>query len=368
MQIRRSMRAAGVGVATLTMAMVMAACGSSSSDGGGTDGGGSSSDGIAEAQATVDKFAANPPLEVPPLPKKPDSSTYAIALNCTIPACAPGALKPAMDALGFKFDEFAYDLAKGPAGLQDSMTRAVAAKPDVILISSNYPTATVQPLVDKAVKQGIKVIGIGTQVAPNYAACIQCDESLLALGSLATDIVLTDAKGKADIAVAYDKNINALEVEYKGVKQRAEKIGDGSKVLEIEQSVTATPQENSARIVSFLQRNPTVKYLVASQQFISPSALKSAGLGSRVKLVGIYPLNSTDVEAVKKGDVVAYATGEFASLYWRAADAAARAVQDAPIEPNAPIQALRVINKENAADDLLDPSNFQDVFLKAWGK
>ena len=119
--------------------------------------------------------------------------------------------------------------------------------------------------------------------------------------------------------------------------------------------------------MSFLQRNPSVKYVIATEQFVPAAALNSAGLGSRVKIVGMYPLKTaSDVASVKDGQVLAYATGELASLYWRAADAAARAVEGVKVDPIAPIQSLRVMDKTNADISLLDPANYQDAYKKAW--
>ena len=366
MRIRRSMRAAGVVISTLAMAVAVTGCGSSSSDGGKTDAGASSSGGIARAEATVKKFAANPPLTVSPLPSEPKASTYAIQVNCTIPACAPGAMKAAMNVLGWKFEEMPYDISKGPSALKAALSQAIAAKPDVIIYGANFPEATFQQQVDEATKEGIKFVDIGGALTPGYAACIQCRESLGALGGLAANIALADAGAKTEIAVASDDSIVPLKAEVDGIKQEVAKNGDGSKVSDVPQSISATPAENASRIVSFLQRNPNVKYVIATSQLVNPAALKSAGLGSRVKIVGMYPLNPSDVAMVKSGQVLAYSVGELASLYWRAADAAARAVAGVKVDPIEPIQSLRVMDKTNAEVSLLEPANYQDIYTKAW--
>jgi ribose transport system substrate-binding protein len=369
-QMRNSWRrAAGVAAAVVAAVTVVAGCGSDSAEsaGGSDSGSGSSSTGgIAAAQAEVEKYAANPALEVSPLPEEPDPSTYAIQVNCTIPACAPGAMQAAMDVLGWQFEEMTYDISKGPSALQQALTQAVAAEPDVILYGANFPEATFQSLVDSATEKGIKFIDIAGELTLGYAACIQCRESLAALGALAADIALADAGGKIDIAVPFDAAIAPLQAEVDGVKQEIEENGEGSQVLEVEQSVAATPAENAARLVSFLQRNPSVTYVIATEQFLHATALNSAGLGSRVKLIGMYPLSASNVAEVEEGRVLAYSVGELASLYWRAADAAARAVQGVEVDPIAPIQSLRVMNKDNADVSLLDPADYQDIYKAAW--
>jgi ABC-type sugar transport system substrate-binding protein len=354
--------------AVVAVALVAAGCGGngtadSSSE---SESGASSSGGIARAQAEVDKFTANPALDVSPLPSKPDASTYAIQVNCTIPACAPGAMNAAMDVLGWRFEEMPYDISKGPSALQQALTQAVAAKPDVIIYGANFPEAIFQPQIDSGTKEGIKFIDIGGELTPGYSACIQCRKSLGELGALAADVALADAGGKTDIAVTVDPNIAPLVAELEGVKQEVEENGDGSTVLEVEQTVGGSPSDNAQRLVSFLQRNPNVKYVIATQQFMNPAALNSAGLGSRVKLVGMYPLSASDVAQVKDGQVLAYSTGELASLYWRAADAAARAVAGVEVDPIEPIQSLRVMDESNADVSLLEPANYEDIYKTAW--
>jgi ABC-type sugar transport system substrate-binding protein len=365
-QMRNSWkRAAGVAAAGVALATVAAGC-SSDTTGSSSGSGSSSSGGIARAQAEVEKFAANPPLTVSPLPGEPDPSTYAIQVNCTLPSCAPGAMNAAMDVLGWKFEEMTYDISKGPSALQQALTQAVAAKPDVILYGANFPEATFQQLVDQGTEEGIKFIDIGGTLTPGYAACIQCQKSLGALGALAANIALADAGGKTDIAVPFDANIAPLQAEVDGIKEAIEENGEGSRVLEVEQSVASTPADNASRLVSFLQRNPSVEYVIASEAFLNAAALNSAGLGSRVKLVGMYPLSDSNVETVKNGQVLAFSVGELASLYWRAADAAARAVQGVEVDPIEPIQSLRVMDETNADVSLLDPADYQDIYTKAW--
>jgi len=346
----------------------MAGCGSdsdgdSSSDVSALEGTGS----VAEAEAQVEEFTANPPLKIDPLPSAPDPSTYAIWVNCTIPACVPGGMDPAMDALGWEFEEQSYDISKGPAAVQAAFTEAIAKEPDVIIVGLNFPADAYQAQVDEALAQGIKLIGWGgTETPSGFSACVQCTPATKILGGLAGNIVVADAGGETHVAVLIDKTIPAFIDETNGVKEEVAKNGDGSEVMEIEQSISATPADNAAGVVSFLQRNPDVEYLVlTSPQFDPSAALKSAGL-DQVKIVGIYPFSDVEVEAVKDGQVLAYAAGELGAGFWRAADAAARAVQDVEVDPAEPVPAMRVMNQSNADAALLDPTDYQNVYMSAW--
>ena len=371
MQMRISRkRAAGVAASAAAVATLDAGCSSSSSAGSSTAGsssgsGSSSSGGIAAAEAQVKEFTANPALTVSPLPSEPKTSTYAIQVSCVIPACDPGAMKPAMAALGWRFDEMNYDISQGPSAVQQVLAQAIAAKPDVIILTPNFPEAIFQSQVDRGTKEGIKFVDVGGTLAPGYSACIQCTASLEAGSALAADIALADAGGKTVMAVTFDPTIASLVSEEQGVKNEVAKNGDGSQVLDIDQSVSDTPADNAARVVSFLQRNPSVKYLITAATFQPATALNSAGLGSRVKIVGMYPKTESDVASVEDGQVLAYAAGENQAVWWQAADAAARAVEGAKMDKE-PIQSLRVMDKSDADIALLDPANYQDIYKTAW--
>lgn len=359
------MRAAGVAATCVAVATVFAGCGNSAT--GDHAGSTSSGGGIARAKAEVTKFAANPALTVSPLPSPPKSSTYAIQVTCIIPACAPGAMDPGMAALGWRFEKMPYDISKGPSAVQQALTQAIAAKPDVILVTPGFPDAMFKSQIDSATKAGIKVIGIGGTNQPGYSACIACATALGAVGTLAADVVLADAGGKTDIALTVDPTIASNVSEADGVKREVAKNGEGSRVLVVQQSVGATPAENAARVVSFLQRNPNVKYVLTSAKFQAATALNSAGLGSRVKTVGYLPLSDSDVAAVKSGQILAYAAGELQALYWRAVDAAARVMEGAEVAPE-PLGAMRVIDRSNADDALLEPADYEDIYKAAWHK
>ncbi len=276
-------------------------------------------------------------------------------------------MQPAMADLGWRFDEMNYDVSKGPSAVQQELAQAIAAKPDVIILTPNFPEATFQSQIDSGVSAGIKFVDVGGTLTSGYSACIQCAASLEAGSGLAADIALADAGGKTDIAVLFDPNIAALQAEADGVKAEVAANGDGSQVLEVEQSVSATPADNAARVVSFLQRNPDVKYLITAATFQPATALNNAGLGSQVKIVGMYPKTESDVASVKDGQVLAYAAGENQTVWWRAADAAARAVEGTKMDQE-PTQSLRVMDNNNADISLLDPADYQDAFRAAWHK
>ena len=311
----------------------------SSTAGSSSGSGSSSSGGIAAAEAQVKKFTANPALTVSPLPSEPKTSTYAIQVSCVIPACDPGAMKPAMAALGWRFDEMHYDISKGPSAVQQALAQAIAAKPDVIIFTPNFPEAIFQSQVDRGTKEGIKFVDVGGTLTPGYSACIQCTASLEAGSALAADIALADAGGKTVMAVTFDPSIASLASEVEGVKQEVAKNGDGSQVLEIEQSVSDTPADNAAAGCEFLAAQPEREI-----PYHGRNVCACRGAQQRRSWIASQDRRDVPEERVRCGlgqgrPSPCVRRWRESRLCWRAADAAARAVEGVKMDPSRPFRA-----------------------------
>ena len=137
----------------------------------------------------------------------------------------------------------------------------------------------------------------------------------------------------------------------------------------MEVSFANTPAANASTIVSFLQRNPDVKYLIyTTPSFVAgvSSALNAAGL-TDIKTMVSSPSES-DIGLIAAGDVYQFlGTEAGAGRFWPVVDAAVRAVQNAPIEPKSPIPPLRLINKDNANPSLAMPKDYKSVVRKGVG-
>lgn len=361
----------GATAAVAASALLMAGCanGPASSDQTGSASGDAGA--FAASQAVYDELLSNPPLKVEPLPKPAEKGVTVAVVNCTLPACLPGGGAEPGAALGWNVKDFPYDLAKGPSDVVAAMDAAIGSKPDVLIVAQNNAASLIQNQIEAAVATGIKVINIGSlEDPPGYLACIQCAPAADAQGAALANVALADAGSKTSIGFVTDKNISALVAIAKGGQSTVEKNGGGSTAKLLELSVVDNPAANAARTVSFLQRNPDVKYLVFTSPAFLPgtsSALKAAGLD--VKKIVLNPSNDGDVEMVKTGDVDLWVAGESGdkAYIWRVFDAAARAVQDAPIDPKQPITAMRLITPDNADPSLQAPADFKKVYKSAWG-
>lgn len=365
---RRALAMVCVPAATLVL---LAGCGDVDS-GSAPAAGASEGTGIAKAKAAVDELEANRPLTIKPLPKPPEKDVYIAQVNCTIPSCLPGATKAAAAALGWRVREFTYDIAKGPSDFLGAVRQAIASKPDVVLLGANYPEELYAKEVAAATEEGVKFVDVGgNDEAPNYVACIQCPPAVEALGRAMADVALADAGKTTEVGIVVDKTIAPLVGMAKGVTDELAANGEGSKGQLIELKLADPPGDNAARVVNFLQRNPDVEYLIYTTPNLLPgthAALAAAGLGDRVKIIGSSPSGAGDIDLLKQGQLLAWVAGESGggTFWWRAVDAAARSLQDAPIEPSVPVPALRVVTQKNAAPELVGPPNFQEAFKQAW--
>ena len=161
-----------------------------------------------------------------------------------------------MAVLGWRFRRWTMTSPRGRRLSRQALAQAIAAKPDVIIFVPNFPEAIFQSQVDLGTKEGIKFVDVAGTLTPGYSACIQCTASLEAGSALAADIALADAGGKTVMAVTYDPAIASLVSEADGVKQEVAKNGDGSQVLEIQQSVSDTPADNAAAGCELLAAQP----------------------------------------------------------------------------------------------------------------
>lgn len=360
----------GAGAAVMLAASLLAGCSSAGSSTGSPDTTSDSSGGFAAAKKVSDELLSNPALQIDPLPKAAEKGVSVAVVNCTLPSCSPGAGTEPAAALGWTVQDFPFDLTKGPADYVEAVKRAIASQPQVLLVTSVYPETLIQDQIDAAAKAGVKVIDIGGELSPGFVACIQCQPALEAQGAALADVALADAAAKTSVGIVIDKTLAPMVNMGQSAAATIKENGEGSKSEVLELNVADNPAANAARTVSFLQRHPDVKYLLYTTPSLllgAGSALKAAGLD--VKTISVNPSNAGDVALIQTGDVYKWVGGESSggAFVWRAFDAAARAVQNAPIDPKEPVTAMRLITKDNAAPTLGAPTDFKSIYAKAWG-
>jgi ABC-type sugar transport system substrate-binding protein len=365
--------------------LVLAACGSSSSTGSGTSssaqGAASSTTaagaggGIAAAKALVARYGkSQPAFTIKPLPKRPPTGLTVGVLDCTIPTCAPGVSAPAIAKLGWKYVSAPWDIAQGPSAVSQAFTTLLQKKPNFILMQGVFPDSIFAKQFAAAKAAHIPVVQTGSgefSDAKYLLTCSLCEQNLIFGGKLEGAETLANAGGKTAVAYAVDPTITgAVDLE-NGAKAYIAANGDGSTFTPVDTPVSDTPQQDAAILLSAIQRNPDIKYVLTSYSeaiSVLPQALQGAGLAGKVKLIETVP-DSTDLQFIRQGTEVAAVDEEQTAAAYRAVDGLARQAVGAPIV-KFPLGWHRIITAAdlsgNTSDVVPQPPGFAQAFYRAW--
>ena len=370
--MRISTRSAAPAAIIASMLMGVAACGDDSAKQSSNDGGsGATTEAVAEAEADVDLLLSNPPLKVEPLSEAPATDLKVASVTCTLTACKPGEFLEASGHLGWDASEETYDLAKGPADFVAAVRRAVQSGPDALAILFVYPPDLIDAELQQAKDDGVVLVDIGSalETPPDgFISCVACAPGLYADGIAEANFVAVDAGDRTSVGIVGDKTIDANVSATKGFIKQFDLVSPESEVHEINLSYSQTPQANSQTVVSALQREPDIAYLVfQSPDLLSgvSQALNASRLNERVKVVGLDPSGEEQVELLGEGGVDAWVGADGPVIWWRAVDAIARQSVGDDVDPT-PIPALRVITEDNLEPGMFAPRDFEDAFTRAW--
>jgi hypothetical protein len=364
-------------VTAASFAVALTACGSSNDTSTATSAstaaaGQAEPAGIQAATETVAQYTKpQPPLDIPALSRQPPTGKRVNLVYCTLPTCQINAGKQAFERLGWQAKINGFDIAKGPQSMVAAFDAALADKPDYIMVSGSFPWTVVAKQLAQAKADGIGVVGVtGTGVSDGIVGCIACAPQLEATGKMQVDIALADAQGKTSMVYVNDPVVIGGVQELDGARAEAKKDGDGSTFDKLDLSVIKTPADNAARVVSYLQSHPDVKYLAASINDLIvgvPAALAQAGLADRVKLIGTTP-QLPDLDYIRQGRMLAAVAHENGSAQWRAIDLFARmSVDDAlPKDMVEPVGWHQIIDKSNVTQGLPVPADYQQTYATAW--
>jgi ribose transport system substrate-binding protein len=375
----------GVGLASM---LLLAACGSdsssssSSSTSAGSTGeeteattGGAS--GVAEAAERVAELQKPPTaLKIPGLAGAPPKDRTAYWISCKYPECEAGdaGIAQAMKTLGWKVTTLKPDVT--PESEAAAWTQAVAAKPDAILAVSPLPAEIIQKQLEEAESNGTYVALAG---APNAVGEFGVDVSvgsaptMEANGVALTDWAIADSGGEATIAYLYDPSLPLHVKAFEAGKAEAEKLCPDCTEESIKASLAEAGKDVPGQVVSYLQKNPDVNYVLtvgsSSLGIGMPQAVSAAGLEVKT---GSALSTPPDFEAVSQGIETVALPNELNSVVWRMADGAARFSEgeEVPAELAEPVGERQLLDESNIDSiDVNAPWEIPDVeptFLEAW--
>jgi hypothetical protein len=323
--------------------------------------------GASAAAKTVEQYTAAQAFKVEPLPQRPKQGVRVAEVNCNVPDCNPKKLADPLKALGWRYENYNFDIAKGPQDFARQFDRAIAAKPDFITATMTFGDAVARAGLAKAKAAGIPVLSVGALKLGDFAGNAQGAKQGFRMGQLVASQVLADAKGKTAIAVGNDPAIGLPTPIVDGIKDIVTKEGRGTTVDEFKLSIARPPEANAAAIINYVQRNPDVKYLILSATQVSVGTyprLRAAGVLDKVKVFKPYA-NPTDLPDIANRDISGAVAGE-RDFSWRVADYLARLSVGRTPRDKEPIGEFRMLTPDRQSMDLLDPPDYQTIYKQAW--
>ena len=358
--------------------VILSACSSSgSSASGGSASASASSPAVKAAQATAAKWEKAPtelgvttPLKTAP----PKGKTF-VWLNCELSACAQilVGVRQAASAAGWNLKVVQYQQAN-PATVLSAFKLALNYHPAAVGLSG-LPEAVWSSIIPAYKKAGVPIVaGYVGPLAMNSTVIgnISGPPDGVETGQILANWFVADSGGKGQALNVRTDELPYLKTFSDAFQTDVQKQCSGCKVTNLDMSVAdATGGKVNSAIVSDLQRNPSINYVVATEgPFIDglPAALSAAGLSGKVKIAG----ENGDVENltdVKNGTEAAF-TG--ASLHiggWQYLDVAIRHAEGMTFDPYDGTQPKELLTKTvqfSPAADYDVPANYPQQFRKLW--
>lgn len=303
----------------LAAAGIVAGCGSSSSSSSASGSTGSSGgSGQYASLLTAARTTSPPSYKGPVAPARAPHSLSVAVITCSsqLSGCVSPATGVQAAAKKLGWNVRVYDGGGTPPKQNAAMLDAISAGAKVIVNIAIDPNLVQQGL-QAAKHSGVLVVsgsnGIDTpnpvskptggklgylfDVAPDYAA----------LGRKAADWIIGDSHGKADVAVFSDPEFPSVIAFQNGLLAGLQGC-TGCKISPLQKfNGTQVGTTLGSQTTGYLQSNPGVDYVFSPYDPAAASqvtAIATAGLASRVKLVGVLG-SQQNLNFVRRGEVQA---------------------------------------------------------------
>jgi ribose transport system substrate-binding protein len=333
-----------------------------------------------DAAAQLEELLARPTkiTQTEPITGEVPTGKSIIWIQCSVPACiALGQpFKEATDALGWDLKTITHDGT--PEGVKAAYAEAIRDEPDAV-VSSGYPRQMFEPELAELASKNIPVIQLTVTDPPGdgITAVVNGPGRNAEIGRQLAVFVAADS-GLAANAVWVTSTFPILVPELEGVNGTGgfdatltELCPDCSyDTLEIPIDALAT--QAPQRIVSYLQANPDVTYVVGAFADIVtalPGALADAGLDDKVKIV-VYSQNETISSALKEGEMAAVIGFAGPEDMWQIADTLVRIFNDLPFEAEWDDLPSWIITGEtvpSTTEYYPLVADYQDQYKALWG-
>ena len=386
-RLSRSKSAAGVVLAgALAAALSLTACSSSGGSGSsGSTGAGAPSTGSPSGTASAAVAAAlkdlapyestSPTITLPPLASKPPTGKTIDFLGCPVASCLEiqDAAQAAAKALGWKVKVFNGGLT--PATFTSAMDEIVQTPNDGVLAIGILPNSAIQTQLNSLKSKNVPFVAVASAspVGDGMIANFSSTPEIAQSGKVMADWIVADSNAKAKIAYFWDPSLTQhLAAKNAFTSEVASLCPDCKVDVQSTSFSTGIGTADPKQIVSYLQRNTDVNYLVVGIGDATagvPQALAAAGLAGKVKIVTRLA-DAINFKAIQSGTETMGVTEETYEVGWRMIDVLARTMEGASITCcSTPIGTIHVITKSDLPADLSKPysvPNYESFFLKAW--
>lgn len=378
---RRLGHFAKIGSASVALCLLSAACGSS---GGSTGGSGDATSAatkaaVAAADAALKVFLEPPVVTVPALSRKPPTGKTIMAVTCSVPACVATAQQAvkAGKALGWNVKIIYGGIT--PQSYLSALDQAVQNPGDGVMFNAILPdTAITRQLAELRAKH-VPFVSLGEPFKSSTYGTLADFLGPNQVGPggrvMADWVIANSHDNPGKVAYFWDPSLSQHRTALLSFEAVLAK-SCGSRCPVDVQSVSAATFGTTFPqfVVSYLQSNPSVKYVVfgyAGGQAVGvPQALKAAGLAGKVQIVQRQG-DPLDLQLIKSGQE---AMAEFEEVYevgWEAINAFARYfVGDSDSQYTEAVglwyHAITAQNLPANLNVFYSAPGFQSKYLAAW--
>jgi ribose transport system substrate-binding protein len=385
----RALARLGTAAMILVICIALAACGSSNDDSSSSSSSASStsataaapaaapaaSGGVADAQKVVDQYMKVPTAitVTDPVGKPIPTGKKIDFIDCGIPSCTDvgKSLKSAAAVLGWSFKSI--PASTDPAGAQKGFETAIQDHPDGVAYTGLAAASISKQLAQlQSAKIPVATCCTTDPISGGITNIARRAPSSALSGKIASAFVIANSQGKAN-TLYVDLPVFPIYKPYResfasNYKQYCSSCGLSTLAL----PATAIGKDAPQRIASYLQSHPDINYVFVVNDGLSlglPAALKSAGLGGKVKFVGSDP-SPGNLAAIAAGEELATIPAATKEFGWYLADILGRAFVGAK-QPDVSSLEVTLWTKDNlpSTEDVvaLNP-NYESQFKKLWGK
>ena len=339
---------------------------------------------MAQAKSQIATLLTEP-ASIPaatPLPSAPKKGIKVAFLTCSAAACSllnPG-FTAAAKSLGWDPAVITYNAATPGQAVQQAIDAGYK-----YIATTSITLSTITPQIQEAKAKGIALFGAYTDDTPDGAqnglyGVAQDGAGDLRTGAMMADWLIANSGGHANAVYVDLPLYPSLVGQGQGAQAEFTKLCSGCAFATLPVSVTQLGAgQVPAAIVAYLRSHPSVNYVYLSFQDLDAgvaAAIRSAGLASKVKIVGTEG-QASQLQEVVKGQEAMWSVLPEPYVMWVVVDWMARLSEGVltPASLSATNEGVAFIvdTPAEASAQLSEnggnwpgPANYQSQFEKLW--